>query len=232
LRTQDDFLALGRDEKAKLGEASFRRRELLDGFVVSNPFGFSSDEIEIIRSWEHHVKATFLIVRVTREGAVFLEEKGGREAKAYLVLPLISPFEEVLPFRPPTRADALLLPFKGRIVHAGWIRTYQIYFGGGMSRSIRAACDDAIVKYGLIKSLPFTPEDGKEYTDEERLLYYLKTKERGEEHYEEVERILRKNPALLPVYHGQLGRANSRRQSDLLREVGVEHGWFAIAGDV
>ena len=232
LKTRDDFLRLGRDAKVKVGAASFRRRELLDGFVISNPFGFSSEEIEIIRSWAHHVKATFLIAKVTREGAVFLEEKGGRAAKAYLVLPLVSPFEDVLPFRPPVRADALLLPFKGRIVYDGWLLTYPIYFGGGMSRSIRAACDDAIVNHGLVKSLPFAPEDRKEYTDEERLLYYLKTKERREEHDEEVEEILRKNTALLPIYHGRLGKVNSKHQSDMLREVGVEHGWFAIAGDV
>lgn len=232
LRARGDFLALEKDEKAKLWDASFQRRELLDGFVRSNPFGFSGVEVEIVRAWEYHVKAIFLIVKVTREGAIFLEEKGGRDAKAYLVLPLVSPFEEVLPFPPPVRAEAVLLPFRGRIVYDGWIRTDQILFGGGMSRDIRAACDDAILKYGLVSSLPFTPEDKKGYTDEEKLLYCLKTKERREEHYEEIERILRKNPLLLPIYHEQMGRVNSRRQSELLRDVGAEHGWFAIAGDV
>lgn len=231
LRTQDDFLALGRKEKAKLWDASFKRGELLDGFVRSNPFGFTSEEIEVVRSWEHRIKGTFLIVKVTKEGAIFLEEKG-KDARAYLVLPLVSSFEEVLPFRPPVRAEAVLLPFKGRIVYDGWLRSDQIYFGGGISRSIRAACDDAIIRYGLIKSLPSIPEEKREHTDEEKLLYYLKTRERREEHYEEIERVLRRNPALVPVYHREMGRANSRRQSDLLREAGVERGWFAITGDV
>jgi len=44
--------------------------------------------------------------------------------------------------------------------------------------------------------------------------------------------MLRRNRALIPVYHREMGRVNSRRQSDLLRDVGVERGWFAIAGDV
>src|SRR5450759_3108612 len=101
-----------------------------------------------------------------------------------------------------------------------------------MSRSIRAACDDAIVKYGLVKSLPYTPAESVGYTDEQKLLFSMKTKERREEHYEEIERILGENPGLLPVYHREMGRANSRRQLDLLREVGVESGWFAIASDV
>jgi hypothetical protein len=28
-----------------------------------------------------------------------------------------------------------------------------------------------------------------------------------------------------------MGRANSRRHAQLLREIGIEKGWFAIAGD-
>lgn len=44
--------------------------------------------------------------------------------------------------------------------------------------------------------------------------------------------ILRKNPGLLPVYHREMGRANARRRHDMLREVGVQRGWFAIADNV
>lgn len=231
MRTQDDFLALPRGKKVKLWQASFRGGELLDGFIRSNPFGFSNEEIEEVRSWKNGIKGTFLIVKLTKEGAIFLEEKG-KDARAYLVRPLVSPFEEVLPFPPPVRAEAVLLPFKGKIVYDGWLSSYRIFFGGGMSRSIRAACDDAIIEHGLIRSLPSTPEEGGGYGDEEKLLYYLKTKERREEHYEEIEKMLRRNRALIPVYHREMGRVNSRRQSDLLRDVGVERGWFAIAGDV
>lgn len=97
MRTQDDFLALPRGKKVKLWQASFRGGELLDGFIKSNPFGFSSEEIEAVRSWKSGVKGTFLIVKLTKEGAIFLEEKG-KDARAYLVRPLVSPFEEVLPF--------------------------------------------------------------------------------------------------------------------------------------
>ncbi len=230
LRGRDDFLNLETDEKATVRDASYKGVDLLSEFVESNPFNFAPEEIELLESWKDYVKGTFYVVKVTREGAIFFEE--GKNAKAYLVLALGSPLEELLPFRPPVRVEAVLLPFKGRIVYDGLLRSYRLYIGGGMSRSIRAACDDAIIRYGVIESLPFIPEEKQEYTDEEKLLYYLKTKERREEHYEEIERILRKNPVLVPIYRAEMGRVNSRRQSDLLREVGVERGWFAIADDV
>jgi hypothetical protein len=231
LRTRDDYLALSKDTKFKIADVSLSKENLLREFVESNPFNFTIGEIEIVRSWKHHVKGNFFIVKLTREGAIFLEEKE-KGAKAYLVLPLVSPFEEVLPLRPPLRAEAVLLPFKGRIVYDGWLRTDQIYFGGGMSRSIRAACDDAIISYGLVRSYPFSPKGKKEYTDEEKLVYYLKTRERREEHCEQIDEILHRNPGLFPIYHREMGRVNSGHLTELLRNVGVVKGWFAAAGDV
>ena len=128
--------------------------------------------------------------------------------------------------------DAALLPFKGRVVHDGLLGTYPIYFGGGMSRSIRAACDNAIVRHGLVRSLPYMAAEGTGFIDKEKLLFYMKTAEKREEHYEEIAQIIRKNRGLLPVYHREMGRANARRHHDMLRDVGVQRGWFAIADDV
>ena len=232
VRTAGDFVELSAEGKMKIRDRFLKDVSLLDRYVRSNPFGFSAEEMEMVSSWKHLVSATFFLVKLTRDGAVFLEEKGGKDAKAYLVNALAVPFDEVLPFRPPVRLDAVLLPFKGKVVYDGLTRIYRIYIGGGMSRSLRYECDNAILKHGLVKTLPFTPEEEKKYTYEEKLLYYLKTKERREEHYEEIEDLIRRNPLLLPLYHREIGRANSRRQSGLLREVGIERGWFAIAGDV
>lgn len=231
VRTPEDLPALAKEKIMKIRDECHRSQDLLERFCQSNPFGFTPEEVESVRLWKHHLKGTFFVVRLTKEGALFLDE--GKDGKAYLVQPLLSAFEELLPFRPPVRVDAVLLPFKGRVVYDGLLRTHQIYFGGVMSRSIRASCDDAIVKYGMVRSLPYAPAVGTGITtDEEKLLFYMKTKERREEHYEEIEKILRKNPRLLPAYQREVGRANSRRHIDMLRDVGVEKGWFAIAGDV
>ncbi len=230
VRTPHDLPSLEQEKIMKIRDQCHGSQGLLERFVQSNPFDFTPEEVEWVKLWRYHVNGTFTVVRVTKEGALFLD--AGKDARAYLVQPLLSTFEELLPFRPPVRVEAVLLPFKGRIVYDGLLRTYQIYFGGGMSRSIRAACDDAIVKYGLVRSIPYVPSGRAEYTDEEKLLFHMKTKERREEHYEEIERMLRRNPGLLPLYQREVGRANSRRQIDALREAGVERARFAISGDV
>jgi hypothetical protein len=201
IKTASDSLKLPSDEKVKIRDFLYKNMELLDRFVQSNPFSFTGEEMDIIEYWKHYIKGAFLLIKCTNEGAIFLEEKDRRDAKAYLVKALTTPFEWMIPFRPPVKLDAVLLPFKGRIVYDGLLKTYPIYIGGGLSRSLRAACDDAILKYGLVTSLPYAGDEKAKYTDEEKLTYYLQTKERREEHFEEIEELLRKNPSLLPSYH-------------------------------
>jgi len=230
VRTTKDLPSLGKDKLIAIRDQCYGRQDLIEQFCQANPFGFTPEDLESVRMWKHHVKGTFFAVKVTKEGALFLDER--KDGKAYLVQPLLSTFEELLPARPPVRMDAVLLPFKGRIVYDGLLGTYPIYFGGGMSRSIRAACDNAIVRHGLVRSLPYVAAEGTGFTDEEKLLFYMKTAEKREEHYDEVAQIIRKNRGLLLIYHREMGRANARRHHDMLREVGVQRGWFAIADDV
>ena len=230
VRTPEDLPSMGKDKLREIRDECHGSQGLIEQFCQANPFGFSPEDLESVRMWRHRVSGTFFIVKVTKEGALFLDERKG--GKAYLVQPLLSSFEELLPARPPVRVDAVLLPFKGNVVYDGLLGTYPIYFGGGMSRSIRAACDSAIVRYGLVRSLPYAAAEGTGFTDEEKLLFYMKTAERREENYEEIARILRKNRGLLPVYQREMGRANARRHHDMLKEAGVQRGWFAIADDV
>ncbi len=65
---------------------------------------------------------------------MFLEEGVEGEPKAYLVHYLASPFEELLPIPPPVLVEAVLVPFKGRIVYDGFIVPYTVYFVGRMRR--------------------------------------------------------------------------------------------------
>ncbi len=228
--TPEDLPPLGLDKLIEIRDQCYGKQDLIEQFCHANPFGFTPEDLESVRMWRNHIKGTFFIVKLTKEGALFLDER--KDGRAYLVQPLFSTFEELLPDRPPVRMDAVLLPFKGRIVYDGLLGSYPIYFGGGMSRSIRAACDNAIVRHGLVRSLPYEAAKGTGFTDEEKLLFYMKTAEKREEHYEEIAQIVRKNQGLLPVYHREMGRANARRHHDMLREVGVQRGWFAIADNV
>lgn len=229
VKSREDFLRLSLEEKLSIRNELMKRINLIDEFVDSNPFNFTPSELEIIRSWKNRVNGTFFVVNYTENGAVFLEE-ADKDPKAYLVLALIDPLWEMIPVPPPARLDALLLPFKGRIVYDGMINADTVFFGSGIARSIRAACNRAMMEHGLVKSLPY--EDSVVYSEEEKLSFYLGTRERREENWKEIEELLRKNRDLRSTYLRMMGKANLRSVKRRLRAVGVKRGWFAIADDV
>ena len=228
LKTRADFLKLTLEDKFRIRNDLMKNIYIIDEFVKSNPCNFTVSELDIIKSWKNHVSGTFFVVKYTPDGAIFLEE-AGKNPKAYQVLALGTPFSEVISIPPPVRVDAVLLPFKGRIIYDGLIKKDNIFFGSGIARSVRAFCGRAVMEHGLVKSLPFTRPTV--YTDEEKLSFYLSTKESREENWEEIEEMLEKNKNLLPTYLREMGRANSRLLKKRLRNVGVKKGWFAAAGE-
>ena len=159
VKNREDFLKLTVEEMLRIRNSLMRNIQLIDEFAKSNPCNFTASELEIIRSWKNYVSGAFFVVKYTRDGAIFLEE-AGKNPKAYQVLALGTPFSEVISIPPPVRVDAVLLPFKGRIIYDGLIKKDNILFGSGIARSVRAFCDRAIMEHGLVKSLPFTKQTG------------------------------------------------------------------------
>ena len=98
-----------------------------------------------------------------------------------------------------------------------------------MARELRTIYERSVVEHGLVESLPYKKRVN--YSDEDKLTFYLSAKERREENWEEIEKLL-ENKNLLPLYLREMGKANSRSLKKQLRDAGVKRGWFAIAKDV
>ncbi|MHB8566073.1 MAG: hypothetical protein ACYC9U_03125 [Nitrososphaerales archaeon] len=241
IRTRDEFLKLSGEDKMKIRDSLLNDNPvgLIDEFVESNPFNFKGEELEIVSCWKNYVSGTFFLIKHTKRGAIFLEEgkkkKDGdsKNAKAYLVLALGTPFENMIPVPPPAWLhNVVLLPFRGRIVYDGMFKTERILIGHNMARSFRKACDDAILEYGLVESLPFLDDQSRHSDDEEKLVHYMSTRERRDENWQEIETLQGKNDRLFSIYCRELGKANSNHQRQLLKEIGIKKGWFAVCGDV
>lgn len=228
IKSRDDFLKLTTEEKLKIRNELMKRIPLIDQFVDTNPFNFTASELEIIKSWKNYVNGGFFVINYTENGAIFLEETD-KDPKAYRVLALGTPLWEIIPVQPPARVEAVLLPFKGRIIYDGVINADRILFGGGMARELKAICERSVMEHGLVESLPY--EKPATPSEEEKLAFYLSTKERREENWEEIEELL-KNTDLRPTYFREMGKANSRQLKKQLRNVGVKRGWFAVANNV
>lgn len=130
--------------------------DLIDAFADENPFRFSEEDLEIVRSWKHLVSGTFYAFRYLKTHAVFLSST--EPVAAYGVVALFDPFEKVIGPYLPRMIKTTLLPFKGRIVYDGLIIGYNITFGGGIKRRLNESYKEAKERVGVVTSLPPSAE--------------------------------------------------------------------------
>jgi hypothetical protein len=145
------YSGLPPETRIKVHEAFLEHTDLIDAFADENPFRFDEADLEIVRSWKHLVSGTFYAFRRLRNYTVFLSTT--EPAVAYGVLALFDPFEVVIGPYLSRMVETTLLPFKGRIVYDGLLRGYNVYFGGGIRRSLNESYKKAKARDGIITSL-------------------------------------------------------------------------------
>lgn len=220
-----DLRRLPPKEINKLRDRLYEHPELIDSFVVENPLNFSANELKIVSSWKNFVKGRFLIFRYLKNYTIFLDLND--PPKAYGVLALTSTFEEMLGPYLPVMVEAILLPFNGKIIYDGIIIPYNVVFGSNIRRSFNDAYQEAKSRFGIITSLPFSPKK-VEQSDANKLRFYLRSERNREIYWEEIEKLINKNPDLLALYHQEMGKIHARTYGKRLHEIGVTKGWFAI----
>jgi hypothetical protein len=139
-------------ELVKLRARVYADDKILAAVVAQNPDGLSAAELDILASWKHRLGGKFYIARYLKKYTVF--QGGGEPGHLYGVLGISNPIEEVLYGRPvPIYVDAVLLPFKGQIIYDSLLQPYNIFFGGGISRSVKQSYNRLKVREGIIESL-------------------------------------------------------------------------------
>lgn len=199
--------------------------ELIDDFVSENINNFSRDEIDIIKSWKNFIAGDFHIVKFLKDYAVFLNGND-KEPKAYGVRALHTPFEELVPFTP-IMVNAVLLPFRGKIIYDGIMSYHRISFGSGMKGSIIESYNIAKAKHGIITDLT-TGIQKSSVSDEEMLRFYLKNEANRERYSDEIHEMISKDNSLTRIYHQEIGKSDARYYGKRLRGIGMEPGWYAI----
>ena len=139
-----------------LRDALWADDALRDRFIADNPAGLPPADLALVASWRHRLAGNFFIERYLKRHAIFLSET--TPVRAYGVLGLVSPLEEIVGPTLPVYAQAVLLPFEGRIIHDSLLRPYPLLFGPGIRGDLRAAYRDAQEREGVITSLLPAPE--------------------------------------------------------------------------
>lgn len=221
----EDLKKFPLEEINKLRDRLYEHPELIDLFVGENPLDFSTNELKIINSWENFVKGKFIIFHYLKNYTIFLDE--GTPSKAYGVLALNTPFKDMFGPTLPIMVEAVLLPFNDKIIYDSIFLRYSIIFGGGVRRSFNDAYQEAKSRFGIITSLPFTPEKA-EQSDADKLRFYLRNERNRERYWEEIDELINKDARLLALYHQEMGKIHARTYRRRLRQTGLINGWFAI----
>ena len=136
LNTMQLYKSASFEEKAPIRAAVYENVPLIDDFARENPAQLTAEELAIVRSWRQYaIVGDFFIERFLKKGAIFLGE-GPHDV--YQVWGLHDSLEEMFEGASlPIRVQTALLPFKGHIVYDGLLSIYRIYFGSGVSSSLR-----------------------------------------------------------------------------------------------
>jgi len=212
------------DKKVVIRNALWEEDNLIESFLNENPFQLSSEEIDIVGSWKHRVNGRFILVSHLKNHSVFLKED---EQIAYGVLGLQDDLESILGPNLPIILEAVLLPFRDRIVHDGLLSPFRISFGKGFRAGTKDSYQQAKAKYGIVTSLPFSVES-KGQSDEDLLRFYLKSKQNRDQHWEDIWDVIGKKPALRLLYHQEMGKIHARHYRKRFQEIGISQGWFAV----
>jgi hypothetical protein len=225
LKKPEDIFGASLDDIMELKEKLYANPAIIDNFVTENPMGFSSQDIDIIRSWKNFIRGKFLIMSYQKNHTVFLELTD--PPKAYGVLGLRSSFKEMFGPNLPISVEVTLLPYKDKIVYDGTMLSDRIIFGHNMRRAFKLQLNQAKGLYGIITELPFQPEK-PEPTDLEKLKIYLKTKDSRDAYYSEILDLISKDPELMVYYSQAMGKVEAQMLKRKLKSTGVKRGWFAI----
>ena len=161
--------------------------------------------------------------------AVFLDES--HPPRAYGVKGLAMQWDLVTNL--PRILEATLIPFKDKIIFDGTFSCYNLFFGPEMKRNILDRFRQAKAGYGIITTLPFSPEESAS-SDSERLRGLLSSQESRDIHWQEIEEMIRKDRELLAVYSRRWARCMQKTSKAAPRDwdqrAGLHHRGIIIAG--
>jgi hypothetical protein len=130
------YAELPAEDRIEVRNALWENPRLIDAYVAENPDRLPPPELEIVQKWNRAVSGTFQVFRYLKKHTIFVRD----DSQVYGVLGLHDSVEDVMyGRRTPIMVQAVLLPFKGKIVYDGILPFYNVYFGGGIRSGLNEA---------------------------------------------------------------------------------------------
>ena len=137
----------------QIRDALWKDDSVREQFIAENPANLQPADLDIVRSWQHRLSGDFFILKHLKKYSVLLSQIKGKPVRAYGVLGLLSPLEEVSGSYLPVLVKAVLLPFADRIIYDGILQPYAVMFGSGIRADLNDQYRDLQERQGIITNL-------------------------------------------------------------------------------
>ncbi len=222
-----DFQRTSPRDKLPARTALYETPGLIEEMIANNPIDFSAKQLAVASDFRDRLQGEFILVKYLKKHTIFL-----KDGIAYGVLALNDPIQHIIGENIPTIVEAVLIPFKGKIVYDGFLQGFSIRFGGGYRSSINQQYNEAKALYGIVTELPFEAKK-KEQLPEEKLDFYMKSAKNREYYEYEIDVLLQDHPKLLGRYYWHWGRINSPEKRKWLSSLGIQAVHYAmVAGTI
>lgn len=119
--------------KLKCRDFLHDNEKLLDDYITANFDQLTPEQISILTGFKKKITSDFVIFKCLTNNAVFIDMK---DNKFYAVKALGDSFDHFFD-RFPVLVKTTLLPFNDQIVYDGFIKHTGIYFGPGMTSTMK-----------------------------------------------------------------------------------------------
>jgi hypothetical protein len=115
---------------------------LIDDFIRDNPFDLPEHQLADARGFRHAVRGRFFVERILKKHAIFVSTSES-SSRVFAVEGLTERIDELLsrtsPLGVAALLDAVILPYRGRLVWDGLSNVLPMRFGPGIRASFRTA---------------------------------------------------------------------------------------------
>ena len=129
----DQFVDLDFSIKLKCRDFLLDNKKLLDDYITINFDHLTTEQISTLTGFKKTITSDFVIFKCLSNNAIFIDTK---DNKFYAVKALGDSFDQFFD-RFPVLVKTTLLPFNDKIVYDGFIKPTGVYFGSGMTSTMK-----------------------------------------------------------------------------------------------
>jgi hypothetical protein len=145
----DDFVELDFSVKVKCRDILLDNKKLLDDYISTNFDQLTTEQITILTGFKKSVSSDFVIFKCLTNNAIFIDTKDNR---FYAVKALSDRFDQFFD-RFPVLIKTTLLPFNDQIIYDGFIKSTGVYFGSGMTSTMKEDYKEAKKKNEILTTI-------------------------------------------------------------------------------